>query len=157
MLNSSVISEKSPVTTQISHPFLTAFINQFRATDQEDIYQDWSDDELLNAVIVSPSQKYAFRGKSNRHLSSQLTRLQVTAFYQTVAQLIEEKTGKIPQVFLNLSSKGLSSALIFCGNLLVTYEWFVKLNEFGFDSLESLVKTGEILAHNASLKVQDFF
>ncbi|MGK7931449.1 MAG: DUF269 domain-containing protein [Microcystaceae cyanobacterium] len=157
MFSSSTRFEKSAHLSLPNHPFVMVFIEQFHLADTEGKYQDWSDEKLLNSLIVSLSGKSHFNFSGKYRPTNNLLRVQITAFYQAVASLIEEKTGKIPQVFLNLSTHGVSSALIFCGNLLVTYELLMRLSEFSFDSLESLVKTGEVLAHNASLRVQDFF
>lgn len=157
MFSSSTFFEKSAKISHTHHPFLTVFLEQFRIADRDETYQDWSDEKLLNSLIIPLSGKSAFGIKGKSTPSNNLLQIQITAFYQTVASLIEEKTGKIPQVFINLSTEGVSSALIFCGNLLVTYELITRLSQFSFDSLESLVRTGEVLAHNASLRVKDFF
>lgn len=139
----------------LKHPFVDELLKQFRLHDTSGYYQNWSNELLLNTLIVPPSRE---RGMArNSQIDSSLYYLRVCAFYHTVAREIQRQTGRLPQIFINLSPKGSSSALIFCGNLLVVYELLEKVSSFGFESLEKLVNTGEHLIHNAVVRVNQFF
>jgi probable nitrogen fixation protein len=84
-------------------------------------------------------------------------RLRVSAFYHAVAKGIEWETGQIAGIFLNLNHRGLSSALICCGNLVVTNELLPKIQGFGFDSLEKLIIEAEKLIDSAVTRIHQFY
>jgi probable nitrogen fixation protein len=81
----------------------------------------------------------------------------VSAFYYAIATIIERETGQITEVFINLSSQSISSALICCGNLLVINELLTKASSFGFDSIEKLVDEADKLIQSAMTRIEKFF
>jgi probable nitrogen fixation protein len=81
----------------------------------------------------------------------------VSAFYCAIAAIIERETGQITEVFINLSSQSISSALICCGNLLVINELLPKASSFGFDSVEKLVDEADKLIQSAMTRIEQFF
>ncbi|ACK70542.1 conserved hypothetical protein [Gloeothece citriformis PCC 7424] len=139
----------------LEHPFLDELLKQFRLHDSSGDYQTWSNELLLNSLIVSSGRTR--KNPNSNAVDSSLYYLRISAFYHTVAKEIEKKTGRLPQIFINLSPKGSSSALIFCGNLLVVYDLLEKVSSFGFESLDKLVHTGEQLIHHAVARVHQFF
>ncbi|WP_013323686.1 NifX-associated nitrogen fixation protein [Gloeothece verrucosa] len=137
------------------HPFVDELLRQFRLHDTSGCYENWSNELLLNSLILSPIREK--NRAINSQVDSSLSYLRVCAFYHTVAIEIEKKTGRLPETFINLSPQGSSSALICCGNLLVVYELLERVSSFGFDSLEKLINTGEQLIQYAVARVHQFF
>lgn len=131
--------------TRFKHPFLEELLYQFRLEDRTGTYQNISDHSLLNSWL------------SFNQLEQDLIQLQIKAFYQAVANLIERQTGKIAQIVLNLNPEKSSSALICCGNLLVVYQLVKEINCFSFDSIETMAKTADNLVDYSVSKIQQFF
>jgi probable nitrogen fixation protein len=64
------------------------------------------------------------------------------AFYRGIAHRIEEETGLLCQVVIDLSHEGFGWALVFSGRLLLVSKTLRDAQRFGFDSLEKLEAEG---------------
>ncbi len=147
-MNSVAILERNPsLLTPIHHPFLQELIYQFRQQDQEKIYGNWSDEQLLDSLLSS--------SRKRKHRS--LMELGISAFYHAITVKIEKATGKLSQIFVHFSQQGLGSVVICCGCLLLISESFQRVSEFSFDSLESLILKGEELIFYGLAKIHNFF
>ncbi|XGV99301.1 MAG: NifX-associated nitrogen fixation protein [Leptolyngbya sp. BL-A-14] len=125
-------------TTTIS-PFLKAITQQIRANDPYGTYRNWSDELLLKPYVVSKAQK---REISVEGEVDPITKGRILAFYRAIAHLIEEETGLLCQVVIDLSHEGFGWALIFSGRLLLVSKTLRDAQCFGFDSLEKLETEG---------------
>ena len=67
------------------------------------------------------------------------------AFYGAVAYRIEEESGLLSQVVIDLSHEGFGWALVFSGRLLLVSKTLRDAQRFGFASLEKLNEEGEKL------------
>jgi hypothetical protein len=70
-------------------------------------------------------------------------------FYGAVAAVIERKTGKISEVFLNFGSPVGGSVHICCGSLVVTSKLLPDIETKRFNSVGDLVAEGELIVSNA--------
>jgi probable nitrogen fixation protein len=151
-VGSMIATPLVPKTKKLEHPFVKELMRQFRLLDRANIYSYYSSDSLLESWLVTDKKS------SLKSLEiDQLTRLRVSAFYHAIATIIERETGQITQVFINLSSQSISSALICCGNLLVINELLPKASSFGFDSVEKLVDEADKLIQSAMTRIEKFF
>ncbi len=130
--------------------FLQEFIQQVRQQDTSGNYAN-CDDRLLVRSLLFPSES-----EKINHGIDPLTDLRVSAFYRAIAIVIERETGYITETFINLTSKKLSSALIFCGGVLVVYQIIRKLELFGFESIDKLTFEGSMLITNALAKASQY-
>jgi hypothetical protein len=73
------------------------------------------------------------------------------AFFRAIAYRIEEETGLLSQVAIDLSHEGFGWVLIFSGRLLLTSKTLRDAQRFGFASLEKLNEEGEKLVQKASI------
>lgn len=129
-----------PTTTEtVISPFLKAITQQIRANDPYGTYRNWSDELLLKPYVVSKAQK---REISVEGEVDPITKGRVLAFYRAIAHRIEEETGLLCQVVLDLSHEGFGWALVFSGRLLVVSKTLRDAQRFGFDSLEKLEAEG---------------
>ena len=133
---------KTPETPEFSSMFLQEFLKQIHL--QEPSY--YTNELPLESLIVPSSES---RKSSDIHPS---THLRISAFYSAVAAIIEKRTGHITETFVNVANQKLSSALVFCGGVLVVYEIIKKAEDFGFESRENLAWEGEKLIQNALAK-----
>jgi probable nitrogen fixation protein len=120
-------------------PLLKAITQQVRANDAYGTYRNWSDELLLKPYVVTKAQK---REISVDGEVDPITKGRILAFYRAIAHRIEEETGLLCQVVIDLSHEGFGWALIFSGRLLVVAKTLRDAQRFGFDSLEKLDAEG---------------
>lgn len=121
-------------------PFLKTLVLQIRGQDAYGVYRSWSDDLLLKAFVVSKQKK---REISIEGEVDPITQARIMSFFRAVAARIEQETGLISQVVIDLSHEGFGWALVFSGRLLLTVKTLRDAHRFGFDSLEKLAEEGE--------------
>lgn len=135
-------------TPEIS-PFLKAIVQQIRANDPYGTYRNWSDELLLKPFVVSKAQK---REISVDGEVDPITKGRILAFYRAIAHRIEEETGLLCQVVIDLSHEGFGWALVFSSRLLVVAKTLRDAQRFGFDSLEKLEAEGaKLVASGVSI------
>jgi probable nitrogen fixation protein len=127
-------------------PFLKAITQQIRANDPYGTYRNWSDELLLKPYVVSKAQK---REISVEGEVDPITKGRILAFYRAIAHRIEEETGLLCQVVIDLSHEGFGWALVFSSRLLVVSRTLRDAQRFGFDSLEKLEIEGDKLIQTA--------
>lgn len=120
-------------------PFLKAIVGQIRANDPYGTFRTWSDELLLKPYVVSKAQKRAISVEGE---VDPITKGRIMAFYRAAAHRIEEETGLLAQVVIDLSHEGFGWALIFSGRLLLAARTLRDAQRFGFDSLEKLEAEG---------------
>lgn len=142
-VTNSVPPASSESTINVSDaPFLKAIVQQIRANDPYGTYRNWSDELLLKPFIVSKAEK---RDISVEGDVDPITKGRVFAFYRAIAARIEEETGKLSTVVIDLSHEGFGWALIFSGRLILVSRTLRDAQRFGYASLEKLDQEGEKL------------
>ena len=134
-------------------PFLKAIVQQIRANDAYGTYRNWADETLLKPYIIPK--------KKRREISVEgdvdpITLGRILAFYRAIAARIEEETGQLSQVVVDLSHEGFGWALIFSGRLILVSKTLRDAQRFGFDSLEKLGAEGEKLVQKGIDLAQRF-
>ncbi|MEL6221523.1 MAG: NifX-associated nitrogen fixation protein [Cyanobacteria bacterium J06627_8] len=124
-------------------PFLQAIVQQIRANDAYGTYRNWSDELLLKPFILSKAQKREISVEGD---VDPITKSRIFAFYRAIAARIEQETGQLSTVVIDLSHEGFGWALIFSGRLILVSRTLRDAQRFGYDSLEKLDKEGEKLA-----------
>ncbi|KAM3095655.1 NifX-associated nitrogen fixation protein [Phormidesmis sp. 146-12] len=138
-----------PTTETTIAPFLKAIAQQIRANDPYGTYRNWSDELLLKPYVVSKAQKREISVEGD---VDPITKGRILAFYRAIAHQIEEETGLLCQVVIDLSHEGFGWVLVFSGRLLVVSKTLRDAQRFGFDSLEKLEAEGaKIIASGISL------
>ncbi|BAU44869.1 NifX-associated nitrogen fixation protein [Leptolyngbya sp. O-77] len=135
-------STLSPSLTVADAPFLRAIAQQIRANDAYGTYRHWTDELLLKPYILTKAQK---REISVEGEVDPLTQGRILAFFRAVAYRIEQETGLLSQVVIDLSHEGFGWALVFSGRLLLVSKTLRDAQRFGFASLEKLNEEGERL------------
>lgn len=123
-------------------PFLKAIVQQVRANDAYGTYRNWSDALLLKPYVIA---KRARREISVEGEVDLITQSRIMAFYRAIAYCIEEETGLLSQVVIDLSHEGFGWALVFSGRLILVSKTLRDAQRFGFDSLEKLDAEGQKL------------
>lgn len=121
-------------------PFLKTLVLQIRGQDTYGIYRSWSNELLLKPFIVPKKKK---REISIEGEVDAVTQARIMSFFRAIAARIEQETGLISQVVIDLSHEGFGWALVFSGRLLLTVKTLRDAHRFGFESLEQLAEEGE--------------
>ncbi|OKH27813.1 NifX-associated nitrogen fixation protein [Chroogloeocystis siderophila] len=124
----------------LNSPFLQELVRQIRAQDSYGFYRNWSNELLVKPYVIS---KEAKRKISVEGDVDPVTKARIMSFYRAIAAQIEQETGLISQVVIDLSHEGFGWALIFSGRLLLVARTLRDAQRFGFDSLEKLLAEGE--------------
>ena len=134
-------------------PFLQALVQQLRAYDHFGVYRTWTD-ELVIAPYVIPKKK-----RREISLDGEIdptTQLRIICYFRAIAALIEQETGLLCQVVVDLNHEGFGWALVWGGKLMVVSRSLRDAHRFGFDTLEKLNDQGTKLVNSAIELVQRF-
>jgi probable nitrogen fixation protein len=134
-------------------PLLKALVQQIRANDSYGTFRNWADELLLKPYVISK--------KDRREISVEgdvdpATIGRILGFYRAIATCIEQETGQLSQVVLDLSHEGFGWALVFSGRLILVSKTLRDAQRFGFDSLEKLNAEGEKLVQKGIDLAQRF-
>lgn len=145
MITTETITITAPTTEElVASPFAKALVQQIRANDPYGTFRNWSDELLLKPFVVTRAQKKAISVEGE---VDPITKGRIMAFYRAIAARIEQQTGQLSQVIVDLSHEGFGWALVFSGRLLIVTRTLRDAQRFGFDSLEKLIAEGEKLAN----------
>lgn len=121
---------------------MKAIVQQIRGQDTYGVFRNWSDELILKPFVVSKQKK---REISVEAEVDPVTIARIMAFYRAVAARIEQETGLLSQVVVDLSHEGFGWALVFSGRLLLAVKTLRDAHRFGFESLEKVAEEGEKL------------
>lgn len=142
MTTTTNVTETSTAELIASSPFLKAIVQQIRVNDAYGTFRTWSDELLLKPYVVTREQKKKISVDGE---VDPITKGRILAFYRAIAHCIEEETGKLCQVVIDLSHEGFGWSLVFCGRLLAVSRTLRDAQRFGFDSLGKLAAEGDKL------------
>ncbi len=125
--------------------FLQELIEQLHEQDREKVYQGWSDTLLLDLFITSD------RTLSSLNLDY-INPLLISAYYHAIASIIEQKTGHPTQTFVHVKKKESSSAVVFCGGVLVVYSLIWGRKKYGFDTSQKMLEEAKKIVGAALAK-----
>ncbi|VEP17358.1 conserved hypothetical protein [Hyella patelloides LEGE 07179] len=140
---------KSPQLSKNQNPFLQEFIKQIRLSDTFSKYRTWSNESLVNQLIISHNKEAISSKNLNFHPLNQLV---TNAFYNAIGETIKNITGHSTNTFVHLRNKEFSSAVITCGGVLVLYTLIWGYKSLHFPSLQELIESAETNIHNAVSK-----
>ncbi len=145
--------EKTIETSKNQDTFLEELVNQIRLVDTFSKYRNWSDELLLNELIISSDQDSV----SSKNLNfDPLNQLLTNAFYQAIGASIEKRTGHCTDTYVHLRNKEFSSAVISCGGVLVLYSLIWGYRSFGFISIQELIESAETYIDDAINKASRY-
>jgi len=148
-MNQTLLLETPPQLNEIKHPFLQELTKQIRLADTFSKYIDCKDELLLDQLLVSlDKEEY-----SNKNLNlDPLNQVFINAFYNTIGSIIEQRSRHPTETYIHLRNKEFSSAVIFCGGVLVLYSLIWGYKSFIFLSLEELIESAETNIEDALIK-----
>ena len=121
-------------------PFLKTLVQQIRASDSYGFYRNWSDELILKPFVVTKQNKKQISVEGE---IDPATISRINVFFRAVAASIEQETGMISNVVIQLGHEGFGWALVFSGRLLLAIKTLRDAHRFGFESLEKLNEEGQ--------------
>ena len=141
--------EKSSKFSKYKHPFLDELIEKIRLVDTYRKYSDLSNELLVEQLITSLNSEEITSKNLNLHPLNQLLNY---AFYQAIGDNIERETGYRTETHIHVRNKEFSSAVIFCGGVLVLNSLISGYKRFRFISLQELIEIAENNIREAVIK-----
>lgn len=120
----------------LEHPFVRQIIVQLRALDSYGTYDTWTDDKVLDPLILTKERRREIPVVGD---PDETVIARVKAYYNAIAVSIEKDAGLMAVPVINLTHEGFGRAMIIIGKLVVLDKTLRDVHRFGFDSLEKLI------------------
>lgn len=121
-------------------------IKQLRAIDTYDTYDGWSAARIIDPIVLTKERKKEIPVIGD---PDEITIARLKAYYNSLATLIEKKTGLMAAPMVHISHEGFGRALIMVGKLIVVDKILRDTHRFGFASLEDLVEKSDKVIEKA--------
>jgi probable nitrogen fixation protein len=115
-------------------------IKQLRAIDTYDTYDGWSDAKIIDPLVLTKERKREIPIIGD---PDGLTIARVKAYYNSLASLIEKKSGLMAAPIINITHEGFGRALIMIGKLVVVDKVLREVHRFGFASLDDMCEKSD--------------
>ncbi|WP_320818650.1 NifX-associated nitrogen fixation protein [Thalassolituus sp.] len=130
----------------LSNPLVRQLVVQLRAQDSYGTYDTWSDDRVIDPMILSKERRREIPVVGD---PDETTISRVKAYYNAVSTTIEKECGLMATPVINISHEGFGRAMVIVGKLVVLDKVLRDVHRFGFDSLEKLVEEIEKVSSKA--------
>jgi len=119
----------------LSSDIVKDYIKQLRAIDTYDTYAGWPEAKIIDPVVLTKERKKNIPVVGD---PDEITIARLKAYYNSLATLIEKKSGLMAAPIVHLSHEGFGRALIMVGKLIVVDKILRDTHRFGFSSLDDL-------------------
>ena len=126
--------------THLGSDIVKDYIKQLRAIDTYDTYEGWSEAKIIDPIVLTKERKKNIPVIGD---PDEITIARLKAYYNSLATLIEKKTGLMAAPMVHISHEGFGRALIMVGKLIVVDKILRDTHRFGFSSLEDLCEKSE--------------
>jgi len=126
--------------TYLNSEIVQNFIKQLHAIDTYDTYDGWSNARVVDPIVLTKERKREIPIIGD---PDELTIARLKAYYNSLATLIEQKTGLMAAPIVNLTHEGFGRALIMVGKLIVVDKILRDTHRFGFASLEDMTEKSD--------------
>ncbi|HBA65821.1 MAG: hypothetical protein CVV06_03360 [Gammaproteobacteria bacterium HGW-Gammaproteobacteria-10] len=144
------IEENDPF---MSSDFVAEMLKQLRALDTYDTYEDWSEERIIDPLILTKERKREIPIVGD---PDETTIARIKSYYNAIASLIEKKSGLMAVPFVNLTHEGFGRALVMVGKLIVVDKTLRDVHRWGFPSLETLCEQSEKQIDKALASIEQF-
>jgi probable nitrogen fixation protein len=115
-------------------------IKQLRAIDTYDTYDGWPNARVVDPIVLTKERKREIPIIGD---PDGLTIARLKAYYNSLASLIEKRSGLMAAPIVHLTHEGFGRALIMVGKLVVVDKILRDTHRFGFASLEDLCEKSD--------------
>lgn len=146
------------LTVASGDPYMTSdivveLLKQLRALDTYDTYEGWSEEKIIDPIVMTKERK---RETPIIGDPDEITLARVKAYYNSIASLIEKKSGLMAVPVINLSHEGFGRAFVLVGKLIVVDKILRDVHRFGFPSLEDMAEKSEKIVDKAVALIEQF-
>lgn len=144
------IADNDPYMTS---DVVTEMLKQLRAIDTYDSYEGWSEEKIIDPLILTKERKREIPIIGD---PDETTLARVKAYYNSIASLIEKKSGLMAVPVINITHEGFGRALVIVGKLIVVDKILRDVHRFGFPSLEDMASKTELTIDKAVGLIEQF-
>jgi probable nitrogen fixation protein len=135
----------APLVVTVDDPYLNSdivqdLIKQLRAIDTYDTYDGWANERIIDPIVLTKERKREIPIIGD---PDGLTVARIKAYYNSLASLIEKRSGLMAAPIVHLSHEGFGRALIMVGKLVIVDKILRDVHRWGFTSLEDLSEKSE--------------
>ncbi len=128
-------------------------LKQLRALDTYDTYEGWSEEKILDPLVLTKERKREIPIVGD---PDETTLARVKAYYNTIASLIEKRSGLMAVPVINITHEGFGRAFILTGKLIVVDKTLRDVHRFGFPSLEDLTEKTDAVIGKALTLIEQY-
>ena len=139
-----------PGAVALESPFIKQMIVQLRAMDSYGTYDTWSDEKVLDPMILTKERRREIPVVGD---PDEVVVSRIKAYYNAVAVRVEQSCGLMAVPMINLTHEGFGRALVMVGKLVVIDKALRDVHRFGFDSVEKLDAEAEKLVSRALIMI----
>jgi len=132
---------------------VTEMLKQLRALDTYDSYDGWSDEKIIDPLIMTKERKREIPIIGD---PDEITLARIKAYYNSIASLIEKKTGMMAVPVINITHEGFGRAFVLVGKLIVVDKILRDVHRFGFPSLEDMCSKTDAVVDKAAALIEQF-
>jgi len=132
---------------------VTEMLKQLRALDTYDTYEGWPAEKIIDPIVMTKERKREIPIVGD---PDEITLARVKAYYNSIASLIEKRSGKMAVPVVNITHEGFGRAFVLVGKLIVVDKTLRDVHRFGFPSLEDLSTKTETVIEKAVALIEQF-
>lgn len=143
---------------EANDPFMTSdvvveMLKQLRALDTYDTYEGWSEQKIIDPLVMTKERKREIPIIGD---PDEITLARVKSYYNSIASLIEKRSGLMAVPVINITHEGFGRAFVLVGKLIVVDKTLRDVHRFGFPSLEDLSTKTEAVIEKAIALIEQF-
>jgi probable nitrogen fixation protein len=128
-------------------------LKQLRALDTYDSYDGWSNEKIIDPLVLTKERKRQIPIVGD---PDEITLARVKAYYNSIAALVEKKTGLMAVPVINISHEGFGRAFVMVGKLIAVDKVLRDVHRFGFPSLEDLAEKTDQMLTKAVVLIEQY-
>ena len=137
----------------LSSDVVVEMLKQLRALDTYDSYEGWTEEKIIDPLVLTKERKRDIPIIGD---PDETTLARVKAYYNSIASLIEKKSGYMAVPVINITHEGFGRAFILVGKLIVVDKTLRDVHRFGFPSLEDMCEKTEKIIEKAVALIEQF-
>jgi probable nitrogen fixation protein len=145
-----VIETGDPFMTS---PVVVEMLKQLRALDTYDTYEGWSEEKIIDPLILTKERKREIPVIGD---PDEITLARVKAYYNSIASLIEKRSGIMAVPVINITHEGFGRAFVLVGKLIAVDKTLRDVHRFGFPSLEDMTTKTETVIEKACALIDQY-
>ncbi len=149
---------QAALAIETSDPYMASdvvveMLKQLRALDTYDTYEGWSEEKIIDPIVMTKERKREIPIVGD---PDEITLARVKAYYNSIASLIEKRSGLMAVPVINITHEGFGRAFVLVGKLIVVDKTLRDVHRFGFPSLEDLATKTEAVIDKAVALIEQY-